>query len=126
MKTPITPVQQRDTVLALLLVLLIAFFVTGEMGILYAMAATLVAGMTVPRLFTPAARLWFGFSHILGAIMSRVIMALLYFVLVTPVGLLRRLLRRDTLALRQWKNGAGSVFTPRDHTYTPEDLNHPY
>lgn len=120
------PLQQRDTVLALVLILLLLFFFIRETAILYAMAAVLVLGMTVPRLFAPLARLWFGFSHALGFVMSRLLMGILFFGLVTPVGLFRRLLGKDVLALRQWKKGRTSVFTRRDHVISASDLERPY
>ena len=126
MKSRITPVQLRDTAFALLLILLIAFYATRREELLYALFAVLVAGMTVPALFTPAARFWFGLSHAMGQVMSRVIMGVLFFLLVVPLGLLRRCLGKDSLRLRQWKKNEASVFAVRDKVFVPEDIKHPY
>lgn len=126
MKQAPTPVQQRDTVFAILLILLIVFFFTGERVALYVLAGVLVLGMTVPRLFSGPARLWFGFSHLLGAVMSKILMGVLFFLLVTPIGLIRRCFGKDALVRKKWKKGDASVFVVREHTYGPEDLRHPY
>ena len=121
-----SPTQQRDTVLALLLILLIAFYFTRSMFLIHALAVILVAGMIAPQLFSPAARVWFGFSHLLGTVVSRVFLGVIFFALVTPVGLVRRLMGRDPMALCKWKKSSESVFVKRDHSYVPEDLKHPY
>jgi hypothetical protein len=44
---------------------------------------------------------WMGISYVLGSIMSRVVMAVLYFGIVTPLSLLTRLVGRDRLGLRR-------------------------
>ena len=122
----ITPVQQRDTVLALLLILLILFFFFKKLWLLWTMAAVLVLGMTLPRLFTPAAKIWFGFSALLGHVMSKVIMAVIFLFILTPVGLIRRALGKDPMRLKEWKQGANSVFIKRNHQYINADLKNPY
>lgn len=125
-KSPITAVQQRDTILALLLILLIAFYFLHSIWLIHAMAVVLVTGMVVPALYTPAARFWFGFSHLLGSVMSRVIMGVLFFALVTPIGLFRRMLGKDAMRLKQWRKDDSTAFVVREHRYTPEDFKHPY
>jgi hypothetical protein len=62
----------------------------------------------------------------MGAIMSRVLLTMLFFGLVTPLGLLRRLGGADPMQMKKWKKGNDSVFRTRDHTYTAEDIEHPY
>jgi hypothetical protein len=91
-------------------------------------AALVILGLTMvwPRAFRPLAGLWFGFSHLLGTIMSRVILTVLFFGLVTPIGLLRRALGADVLQLKKWKKGQESVFQVRGQLVTPKDLQAPY
>jgi multisubunit Na+/H+ antiporter MnhG subunit len=70
--------------------------------------------------------LWFGLSHLLGAVVSRIILTLLFFLLVTPVGLVRRWVGADSLQLKKWKKDRGSVFVVREGTILPKDLENPY
>lgn len=44
---------------------------------------------------------WMLIAFVMGNIVSRVLLTVFFFVVITPVGLTRRLLRRDPLQLRQ-------------------------
>lgn len=66
----------------------------------------------------PGYWLWMGIAFVMGNIMSRVLLTLIYVVVFTPLGLLRRSLGGDALALRKrkadsyWvdvKGGSGST-----------------
>ena len=82
----------------------------------------LIANMIQPRIFFFFAILWYGLAHVLGAVMSRVILAVIFLVMVTPVGFIRRLRGADPLALRRKRKDRGSVFTERNHIFAPDDL----
>ena len=112
--------------MALVLLMLILQVTLGRNGFVAAAVALQVVTMTAPRLFRPAAVVWLGLSHVLGSVMSRVLLAVVFFGLVTPIGLLRRALGRDALRLRAFKAGGESVMVARDHTFTPGDLEKPY
>jgi hypothetical protein len=70
--------------------------------------------------------LWFGLSHIMGNLVSKVVLSLIFFVLVTPIGLIRRWAGKDSLQLGKWKKDRGSVFVAREGVILPEDLINPY
>lgn len=92
--------RSRDTGLALVLLLLIAQLATGRQGLTTAAVVALVVAMTVPLVFRPLSVVWFGFSHLLGAVMSRALLSAVFYLIVTPVGVVRRLLGHDTLRRR--------------------------
>jgi hypothetical protein len=118
--------QAKDTGMAMVLICLIAFLVTGVRWLTILALVLLLVNMVWPSAYKPLGRLWFGLSHVLGTIASKVLLSVLYFLLVTPVGLLRRLLGKDSLQLKAWKQGRDSVFTRRDHAFTAEDIEHPF
>jgi hypothetical protein len=118
--------RSRDTGLALVLLLLIAQLVTGRQGLTTAAVVALVVTMTAPLVFRPLSVVWFGFSHVLGAVMSKVLLSAVFYLIVTPVAVVRRLLGHDTLRLRAFKAGDTSVMHPRHHVYAPDDLDTPY
>jgi len=60
----------------------------------------LILGLINSKILTPLNRLWFKFGISLGRIISPIIMALIFFAVVTPIGLIMRLLRRDLLSLK--------------------------
>ncbi len=82
--------------------------------------------MVSPRLFTPAGHVWFALSNLMGMVVSRLLISLAFYGVVTPVGLLRRKLGKDTLRLNQFKQGDESVFEVRDHTYSSSDVEQPF
>ena len=58
--------------------------------------------------------------------MSKILLSILFFGLVTPIGLLRRLFRKDSLKLRAFKAGEESVMLVRNHTFVRSDIEKPY
>ena len=60
----------------------------------------LILGLINSKILTPLNRLWFKFGILLGRIVSPIVMALIFFAVVTPIGLIMRLLRKDLLNLK--------------------------
>lgn len=115
-----------DTGMAMVLICLLAALSTGARGWIMAATALLLLNMVWPSAYRPVAQLWLGLSRLLGSVMSRVILGLVFFGLLTPLALLRRLRGHDPLRLKQWKTGSGSVFTSRGHTVAAEELEQPF
>lgn len=118
--------QARDTGMAMVLICLI-FAYWGERPRFLPLAIVLLLlTMAAPQVFRPLAVLWFGFSHIMGNLVSKVVLSIIFFILVTPIGLIRRWAGKDSMQLRKWKKDTGSVFVTREGVILPEDLNNPY
>ena len=60
----------------------------------------LILGLLNSRLLTPLNKIWFKFGLFLGKIVSPIIMGLIFFVVVTPIGFLMRVLGKDLLNLK--------------------------
>ena len=60
----------------------------------------LVLGLLNSKILTPLNKLWFKFGLFLGKIISPIIMGIIFFVVVTPIGLVMRLLGKDVLNLK--------------------------
>ncbi|MFH1913900.1 MAG: SxtJ family membrane protein [Pseudomonadota bacterium] len=118
--------QAIDTGMALTLICLIGGLLTGNVTWFWAATGALLVNMTFAGLYRLPARVWFGFSALLGTVMSKVILTVIFLGLVTPLALLRRLLGHDPMQLGQWKNGTGSAFVARDHRFTARDIQHPF
>ena len=122
----ITRDQSRDTGMAMVLLLLLALLKWGRNELLIAALIVLVVNMIAPQVFRPVAIAWFGLAHLLGAVASRVLMFVVFALVVTPIGLLRRALGKDSLRLRAFRAGDESVMVVRNHTFTAGDLEKPY
>ncbi len=121
-----TPEQARDTGMALTLLCLIIVYFWQVYRLVPLAMVFLVVTMVWPRAFQPLAGLWFGLSHLIGTVMSTVILSVLFFGLVTPIGLIRRILGADTLQLKKWKKNQDSVFAVRADLVQKKDLQAPY
>lgn len=84
-------------------VILIAFGAIGwwqaSRIIFWSGVAVGAMGLTGTRLALPFYQAWMGLAFVIGSVMSRVMLAVVFFGVVTPVGLLARMAGRDRLAL---------------------------
>ena len=60
----------------------------------------LVIALFNSKILAPLNKLWFKFGIFLGRIISPIIMGIIFFLIVTPIGLVMRLLRKDILNLK--------------------------
>ena len=61
----------------------------------------LILGLLNSRFLTPLNILWFKFGIFLGKFISPVVMGLVFFLVVTPTGIIMRLLKKDLLKLKK-------------------------
>jgi hypothetical protein len=122
----ITKDQSRDTGMAMVLLLLIVFATRKREGYLIGAMVLHVLNMIVPQVYRPVAVLWLGLSDLLGSVVSKILLSIVFFVVVTPIGILRRLFGKDSLQLRVFKASKESVMLERNHTFIGSDLERPY
>ena len=60
----------------------------------------LLLGLLNSKLLSPLNKIWIKFGEILGIIIAPIIMALVYFVILTPVSLVVRVFGKDLLGLK--------------------------
>ena len=60
----------------------------------------LALGLINSRILTPLNRLWFKFGLLLGKFISPIIMGIIFFIVVTPIGIIMRLFKKDLLNLK--------------------------
>lgn len=75
------------------------------------------AGLVYPRILIFPNRVWMGLAAVLSYISSRIILAVIFFLILTPIGLIKRAMGWDPLRRRA---------TPADsywHPYSPRQLN---
>ena len=63
----------------------------------------LALGLINSKILTPLNRLWFKFGLLIGKLISPLIMAIIFFMVVTPIGFIMRLLKKDLLNLKNNK-----------------------
>ena len=60
----------------------------------------ILLGLLNSKILTPLNKIWFKFGIFLGKIISPLIMGIIFFLVVTPIGLIMRLLGKDLLNLK--------------------------
>lgn len=84
-----------------------------------------VGGALAPQLLAPLERAWMALAHVLGRINTQIILGLLYYLMFTPIGWLRRL-GKDPLN-RRMGEAKSSHWVRRDQQPTdPERYRHQF
>ena len=73
----------------------------------------IILGILNSKLLTPLNKLWLKFGLFLGTIVSPVVMGIVFYVIVTPMGILMRLLGKDLLKMNKIKS-ASTYWSKRD------------
>jgi len=60
----------------------------------------LVLGLLNSNLLTPLNNFWFKFGILLGKVISPFIMGTIFFIIVTPIGIIMKILKKDLLNLK--------------------------
>ena len=109
--------RQLGIVFAVVLTLLSGWAVfTGKLfwpWTLGAGALFLLAGLVFPRVLTPVNFVWTKFGMLLHCIVSPIILGIIFFIVVTPVGLLMRLTGKDPMD-RKFDPEAKTYWIDRD------------
>lgn len=65
-----------------------------------------VIGLTYPIVLNPFFRIWMKFGKIAGSANAKIILAMIFYLVVTPIGLIRRAMGKDSLKKRLDKSTA--------------------
>ena len=74
----------------------------------------LILGLLNSKILTPLNKLWFKFGIMLGNFIAPIIMGIVFFLVVTPTGLIMKLLRKDLLKLK--KNNSATYWIKKDNS----------
>ena len=77
----------------------------------------IILGILNSKLLTPLNKLWFKFGILLGSIVSPIIMGIVYFLVVTPTGIIMRLLGKNLLHMKKIKS-ASTYWTKREKQHS--------
>ncbi len=114
--------KKEKTVEAILVIVvgfLLIFFLKDQKVFLYISFIIGLVGIFIKPLAVLIAKGWYKLGDILGFVVSKVVLALLFFLLVTPVALLHNLFNKDTLRL---KKSDRSFWSDRNHLFVSNDF----
>jgi len=122
----ISDIQIRETGILFGIVLIVIGLYSADKFWFFTAIGILLVTLLIPSLIKPLAWVWFGFSKVLGWVTSRIVLLVIFWGLVTPIGLIRRAFGKDPLRLRQFKKGDNSAFVERNHEFSAADLKYPF
>lgn len=125
-KSQLSKEQVKDTGLAMVLITLLFTYWGHSFKAVPLALVLLLITMIWPEAYRPLAVVWFKFSHLIGQVMTKLLLSMLFFILLTPIGLIRSFLGRDPMQLKKWKRDEVSVFKIREYMYIPQDLERPF
>ena len=64
----------------------------------------LILGILNSKILSPIKRVWIRFGELLGKIISPIVLAVVFFIVVTPIGLFMKILRKDLLNIKFTKD----------------------
>ena len=84
-------------------------------------SAFISLGLIIPLLLKPIYFVWMVFAAIIGWVMTRVILSLVFYLIITPISFITRIIGEDFLALK--KKNLDSYWNPR---HSSIELNQDY
>jgi hypothetical protein len=118
--------QAKDTGMAIVLILLLIGVIQKDLLTIKIAIVALIFTMATPLIFKYVTPVWLSLSYLLGTIISKLLLAFIFYLIVFPVGFVRRLLGYDTLKLNKFKKGTESVMQVRNKTFTKNDIDKPF
>ena len=119
--------QQKEiqNVLVILLGFTLLFFLFHWEGFLWIGGLLGIPALISSSLRNYMLKFWGQVASGLGAINSRIILGLIFFLILTPIALLSRLFSKDKMQLKK-KADKASYFKMRNHVYSSEDFENPW
>jgi hypothetical protein len=93
----------------------------------WAGASAVFAGLALlwPRLLSPLNRVWFWFGLALHKVVNPIVMGVLFFAVITPVGVLMRLTSKRTIEF-EFESDRSSYWMGRDSALQPGSMTKQY
>ena len=109
-----------ETMLVLATACLAVFVLWHAKAALYLSLGFGLVGILSPWMSRQIAWGWMGLTRVLSRISNAVLLSVVYWLVLAPVAVFRRMRKKDKLT--HFDRAAGSNFVSRDHAFTRKDL----
>ncbi len=102
-----------------LLIISVFLFIYENQSAPYFMGSGLafqIIAQIIPILFLPIQKIWMTFAVVMGFVMTRVILSLLFYIIITPISFISKIFGKDFLSLKIEKDKK-SYWNLRDEEY---------
>lgn len=108
-----------ETILVLVGAFVVCFWIWDKKIFLLTAIILIVIGVFSNYLSEKISWLWLKLAELIGAVMSKVLLSIVFFVFLFPLSVMYRLTKKNFLHLKKTK---GSYYVTRDHQYTAKDI----
>ena len=122
----ITKVQSKDTGIVFGLVLMFAGIAADSNIYLKLSFALILLALIIPQFFKYPAVLWFALSEKLGSLVSKIVLAVIYIIVVLPVSFIRKIFGSDPMMIKNFGKSDKGTWTKREHQYSNSDFIKPF
>ncbi|WP_228851422.1 SxtJ family membrane protein [Aegicerativicinus sediminis] len=112
-----------ETIIVLTLVSLVVYLKFPNPWLIYLSLALLVTGTISTKATLFIGAVWFKFSHYFGMVMNVVIMGIIFYLFLTPLALVQRIVGKNKLRIKPYGD---SFFQQRQHLFTKKDIEKPW
>jgi predicted membrane protein len=117
--------KHLETLLSIILGLGVILWITKNKNLVPAIVGIAAIGLFSNYLTEKIHWLWMKISHIMGGIMSKILLSVLFYAFLFPLALLSRIfIKKDSLQLKRTKEA--SYYSERNHLYVSEDIENPW
>jgi|WetSurMetagenome_2_1015567.scaffolds.fasta_scaffold12778_6 hypothetical protein len=125
-KISISREKNKDVGFVILLGLLLWYFHSGNVVFLQLSVLCILVSLVIPVVLKPVSFVWYRLSEAMGTILSRVLLFMIFFCIITPIGVAHRMISKKRLLTEQWKKSRESVFKDRNVCFTISDIKNPF
>lgn len=111
--------KSLETLLVLVGALIVIFWVSSKKIYLLVALLLIFIGIISPFLSAKISGAWLKLAELIGSVMSKIILSLVFFIILVPIALLYRLTKKNPLFLKRQE---GSYYIIRNKQYSPKDI----
>jgi hypothetical protein len=116
--------NNKESVLAVVLLLLLVFQFTGNRYFITSAILCIILALSSEKMATVMDIVWNKATHFIGVISSAVLFSLLFYLIFFPVGMLLKLLKKGSFI--RFSPKLRSTFQVRNKLFTKADLEQPF
>ena len=116
--------KNQETILAIVLGLTVIWYFTHVTPLIYISIILVAIALLWQTLAGFITWIWLKLSHVMGWVMSKVILSIVFYLILFPIAALSRLFKPDLMRIK--KNGKPSYYSERNQKYSAEDLQNPW
>ena len=111
--------RSLETLLVLTGALIIIYWISPKKIYLLVALTFILIGVVSPFLSAKISWVWLKFAELIGSVMSKVILSVVYFIFLVPIALIYRLTQKNPLFLKRQKD---SYYKERNKQYSAKDI----